>query len=691
MNENTINLWADAITALPEKQFFNMMRLYLGEIKTPYNKQRLTQQLAVFIKKPENVANLISLLDDFDLHVLTAISLLSNVTQETLTEFFSNKYSLVELYSKIVNLKERLIIYTSKHPVTNKDIIYINPLLLEGLKPYLDINLLFPKETIASFSTDDVFILSPNFLTAFISFLKIRKLLCKADGNLKKNDITKIEEIFPGKTDCIQLLVTAFINLSLVIEEPKYLKIDESKLAAFAKLSFSQQCAFLCAASVSRFSRDGLRKEAQLLLDCINSIPESGYTTQTILWLAYLAGSYTSDGSAVAKQGRFSQMIQAARIAQEDSQTNAVILDRMIDSAINFGLLQKIGQNEEGNTLYIKGNFSDFPQTSTNELPKVLNIDSTFTVSLMPGLSLSNLLPITSLLSIKKFGVVTEFELTKQSLSIAFDEGLTPEIIFEEIEKLSYYELPKNLKINIQEWYNSYSSAIIYQGFILKVTDNNIKLAENNPKIKKYIKEKLADGIYLLNIPIDANIADFKTESGLDFLSNVRTYSPEETFSSFPILKNNISIGALDKLNNTTYNQVSITDGKALLDELTAALDEKETDSHQKECLAHRINNKLILSKEQLNIAVIRSEILEADGMDFSGKVHLVDTAIKEEDILELRMPNPDGNGFFEIIGKPLGMTKQTAEAIIRFQLEPSGDIENILISRITHIKRLRF
>ena len=33
--------------------------------------------------------------------------------------------------------------------------------------------------------------------------------------------------------------------------------------------------------------------------------------------------------------------------------------------------------------------------------------------------------------------------------------------------------------------------------------------AENNPKIKKYIKEKLAEGIYLLNIPVDANISSF--------------------------------------------------------------------------------------------------------------------------------------------------------------------------------------
>ena len=54
MNENEINSWKEAFSSLPDKQFFNTVRLYLGEVKTPYNKQRLTEQLAGFIRKEEN-------------------------------------------------------------------------------------------------------------------------------------------------------------------------------------------------------------------------------------------------------------------------------------------------------------------------------------------------------------------------------------------------------------------------------------------------------------------------------------------------------------------------------------------------------------------------------------------------------------------------------------------------------------
>ena len=115
-------------------------------------------------------------------------------------------------------------------------------------------------------------------------------------------------------------------------------------------------------------------------------------------------------------------------------------------------------------------------------------------------------------------------------------------------------------------------------------------------------------------------------------------------------------------------------------------------EKQQKESLNHRISNRLILSEAQLKNAAVRTEILEADGMDFSGKVHLIEAAVKEEDMMEIKMPSPDGKGdFFTIIGRPLGISKQPGEAVMRFMLEPTKDIENILVSRITHLRRLRF
>ena len=123
--DNDISHWQEAFASLPDKQFFNTMRLYLGEIKTPYNKQRLTEQLASFIRKEEILTSILTLLDTFDVKVLTAISLIPNATQETLVNFFHTEYSITEIYAEIINLIERLVIYKEKSD-TGKEFIKIN-------------------------------------------------------------------------------------------------------------------------------------------------------------------------------------------------------------------------------------------------------------------------------------------------------------------------------------------------------------------------------------------------------------------------------------------------------------------------------------------------------------------------------------------------------------------------------------
>ncbi|MCI5606151.1 MAG: helicase-associated domain-containing protein [Spirochaetia bacterium] len=696
MIENTVNTWAEAISSLPDKQFFNFIRLYLGEVKTPYNKQKLTSQLATVLKSPENLSAVATLLDEFDIHVLTAISLIPNSNKKILVEFFSGKYTFSEIFAELVNLTDRMIIYTAKDPLSEKESFLINPLFEETIKPYLSVNYILDVPSPAFFSTDDIFSLSPDFLAAFTSFAKMTKISCKNDGSIKKNDMAKLSEIFPGKEKCLQLLVNAFINLSIFREGEKYLQIDNSRLNNFAKLSETQQYALLCAASTSRFSRDGLRKEAQLLLDCISSIPESGYTRNTILRLAFLVGTYSEDGSAIAKKSRFSQILAAAKQSENPEVVqNADLLDRMIDSAIEFGLLQKTSQTETGEGIFIKGSIfqdsSDFDTLLNKEEPKVLNIESTFSITIMPGLSLSALLPFTNFLSVKKTGVVNEFEINRSNISYAFDSGWTPDSIFKTLEKYSYYEIPQNMKINIQEWYTSYSSAMLYHGYVLKVTDSNIQFAENNPNIKNFIKEKLADGIYLLNFPATADISDFISKCGLDFMGTIKSSTPENIEASFPALSRGKKI-SISKLNNANPEKISIAKANQIITALKDKVDSMDLTQNQKDSFINRISLRTILTESQLKTSSIKNEILEADGMDFIGKVHLLEAAFKEEDMVELQFPSPEGKGgYFTIVGKILQLSKQNNEAVIRFQIEPSNEINSFLVSQITHLRRLRF
>ena len=54
--------WRESIALLPDNHFFEIIRMYLGEIKTPFNKQKLIEALGAFLRHEENRRTLVSLL-----------------------------------------------------------------------------------------------------------------------------------------------------------------------------------------------------------------------------------------------------------------------------------------------------------------------------------------------------------------------------------------------------------------------------------------------------------------------------------------------------------------------------------------------------------------------------------------------------------------------------------------------------
>lgn len=685
--KSTINDWQESISSLADDKFFDIIRMYLGEIKTPYNKQRLIEQLAGFIKDEKNSENLISLLDEFDVRVLTAICYIHNPTKQNLSDFFTGDYTMAELYTELSNLVQRLILFIKKDPYSGRELYYVNPFLWEKIEPYLGIQNILKEGELSKKNTKDVFSINPGFLAAFISYMNIYGCSCKADGTIKKNNQTRLDSVFPGDFKRIQGLVSAFINLNLAGEKQNRWELDYKRLELFAEMPSEFQYAFICAASCSRFGREGLKKEAQLFLDCIHSIPPAGYTAKTIIKLAFLAGTFTF-GTEGHTTSRFSKILQSARQESDElfSEQAGTLIERMLDSAINLGMLELLGTDKNGEELFVPS--KAFLESSEENNHKVLNIDSAFTVSLLPGLSLKELLPLTRFLSIRRYSVVSEFEINRAGASASFDSGFNPEKIISLLEAYTPYELPQNLLLSIQDWYNTYSSAIIYHGYVLKVSESNVAFVENNPRIKMHIKEKLSKGIYLLDIPVNSSAQGFIEESGLDFMGKVKTSFSDAEKISFPVLRKGSTISfEKPEIKKIQFNQAAV-----YITKLKEKLKGLDVDPVQITTLQAKINQRLIINEDQLSLSHIRSEILEASGTNYAGKVHLIEAAIKAEEEMEITIPQFNKeNEYFTLVGKPLGLSKQTADSIVRVEIIPDHNIENFVVSRITHLRRLRF
>jgi hypothetical protein len=152
-----------------------------------------------------------------------------------------------------------------------------------------------------------------------------------------------------------------------------------------------------------------------------------------------------------------------------------------------------------------------------------------------------------------------------------------------------------------------------------------------------------------------------------------------------------LSLSQEDDGKQSVEQKIDFSAAGDILGNLKAELEKLELSPNQKETLKNKICQRVILTKEQLAAASVKTEILEADGMDYLGKVHLFEAAIKAEDIMEITLPQYNKpNEYFTVVGKPLSLIKQYADSIVKIELLPEHNVENLVVSRMTHVRRLK-
>ncbi|MDC7127243.1 MAG: hypothetical protein PQJ46_16895, partial [Spirochaetales bacterium] len=194
--------WKNNLLNLPDSIFFEIMRNFLGEIKTPFNKHDLINTLYALVYKKEVRSRIFSLIDDEDSQLLTAIALLEDPDLEELSNFTSSYYSFLELHNRISNLQERLLIcieYPAKNNRRRKKTIKLSPIFEAELKKdYLDTSLIFNSLEITKVTTN--LWLTKRLIAAFLSFLSAEPDFFKTSGHGKKKAESAFSELFKIET-----------------------------------------------------------------------------------------------------------------------------------------------------------------------------------------------------------------------------------------------------------------------------------------------------------------------------------------------------------------------------------------------------------------------------------------------------------------------------------------------------------
>lgn len=683
-NVENIMLWRESLSVMPDSHFFDLLRMYLGEIKTPYNKQNLIENLSGFLRKEENKQTIISLLSKEDLELLTAIHLIPKTTQKKLMEFFPNK-SFSELYEQLMNLEERLLIFRYIDKETGKTQFKITPLLLETLKPLLT------KEKIISFSAEfsqenieeKEAILTPELIAAFVAFVIENPDLVKADGNFKKKIDVQLKEIFPRytNTEFFKLMLESFINLNIFRQTDEGIFVIFNRLETFAKLSPQEQYVYLAVGAMGHFPRDMIQKQSQLFLELLMHIEGVCYTKENIIKESYLINEQKSQlGENPVKPGRFAAILREAQnqrdnlLSQED--TSSFSISKLVEIALIFGLLFSVRIPQKVETFYISRKIKDTVES------KNLNIDGGYSVSILPGLSLLKLIPFAKSLEIVKLDTILQMEISKKSVLRSFSFGETPESLMFYFSSLSNYDFPQNLKFSIEDWFESYNSGNLYFGYALKIQPEKAALVEKNPIIQPFIKLTLAPGVFLLDFSSNGEAQRVIEESGLDFIGNVKKLKEEVSYIPFPSIK---SRGYFTSVNrDATVSGKSLEEISSVKEKFFTLINSGNFSKEEEEELKSRVSRGIIVNQTQLKNVSIHPEKNEAFGMDYLGKIRVIEHAMNSENFAEITY---DDIVYF---GLPVKLEKSSGDSIVSVILEPSKEEKQFSLGHAQKIKRIR-
>ena len=605
--------WRKLVFDLSDQAFFDLVRNYLGDIHTPFNKHNLLDQLEAFLLNKSNLDQIISMIDSSDAALLTAIDFLGKASIEQLYSIFSDEKPYYSFYTHLMNLEERMLICPAGGEGNNQ-IVVISPLFKDELKKRVidvDLFLCCRKASIkknSKYSWYDVPVIS-----AYVSSLMT-----------KKGKAT-----VPEYGDIIKSIL---LRYSMLHQTGRHLVPVKGAFDGLFALENQQVRQFFVQAYLST--------EPLVAHIYANMRSDRSYSDKAFARLvkcsAYLAGMEAGDIRA-----HKDNLLKTA-LAAEDS----------------TGLRKLTSvQTAEAGKIVVQPDFSLYSQG-------VLSFKDNMTLAFYS--------------EIRDLDVISRWEVTRESFMRGIRSGIGAGSFIKLLEEKSGSPLPQNILFSFKSWEEECQGIAVYRGCVIKSDERFSKLLDNNSLFKKYIKERLAEGLYLVS---EEDFAE-----AMKVVENVSGQSlalpPEKKSSEVP------SPAASSSFKQ--FQNYEKPGTKAKKHDINAKLLKKienlDITQEQKDILADRVHRKLILSEKQLEGNGVRYELMEARGIDYNRKVRLCQHVMEVGgSFLELSLGAEE-----TLLIKPVQLKKSGNDMLVIGDEIPDGAPVQVPLRKVHYMRKVR-
>jgi len=681
--------WKKSMLTLPDVDFFGIMRNYVGELKTPFNKHALIDELIVFLRRPSTRERILEQIDTRDAEILSAIALLDEPAPERIHSFFAADRGYIDLYNHLLNLQERLLIYRDSSLKSPR--VRINPILQPALTgPAIHPEILFPSRPASNGELPPPW-LREQLVLAFVSYLVHHDGLLKADGRFKKRAEDELLRLFPAlvvnteRGVRLYLLVQALARLRVLRSVTRDFEIDLLRLQALGSLDAESRSLLLLSAALDREPAENpsdpgteealqvrIEERAQLLCDLLASLdPKRCYPILSIeRILAAVCGE--------PKEGRYE--LDGSALAQ------------FLSGLIELDVLVPSG----------KSGYRTNPVPVEPARPRLtkaegrLVVQPNFALTMMPAATFAEGIEVALAAEIHTFDVYPQYEITKRSFLCGLDHGLSGVACRTLLESASGGPLPQNVQFSLESWEVEYQGIGLYGGVVLTADDKRRHLIDHSDVVKPWVRRTLAPGVYLLDPRESEEWQRALERAGVGPL-------PQVQVAGKPAVRKGSgrgfgAIGAARPLSlaasaDSAGHLLPSNDGRrreAINRELLRTLDGLKLPDELKAELSARIKKKLILFPDQIAQVPPRQEKSEAKGLDYLGKVRLIEQALKAgTELLEIIERSPAGSTR-RLLVKPTELRRTGDDLLLLGGELPREQQVQIKVRKIVLVRKLK-
>jgi hypothetical protein len=730
-----VEFWKSAVMTLPDNSFFELIRSVFGKIKTPFNKQQLTDDLEKFLLREDIQKTIAAYIDQNDVKIIAAAALFGEPAPGELESFFCGEFSYAQLQDIIVNLEERFILY--RFSEENIARLALNPVLEQVLTPFTaDTSSLFPAVDEESASIDNsapaagnailqkeilnlnraqsakVPLLNDRILAALLSFVFREEQFFKSEGVIRKRILEAGKTCF-GNMD-LQFILGSLQILGLFYANGDRLVPDKKRFEEFGILSARERGEY-CAAALIVYEE--MKPPSPILPPLFRSrIREVANFIHTFLDAPELEQKYhekTLTRLAEVLKAKIGIVIYCNF---EDALEKTGLL---VSSAPGIKQLGVVAQNVSPKQNYKE---PEVQEAKLQEAPlPIIAVDSGFSVIVYPEICYKDAIKLAAFMNVVEAGAVVRFELTKDSAVRAFNNNIAADEIIELLKRLSGGRLDESQIWNLKDWEKRHGEVSLKNGVILSLSPDRRYLTETMP-LAGLIEETLAPGIYLLPPNAADEAAAALSAAGIDIISRKNEQSavlsaslftsavgsPHTAVSPlaaplsryFPPLLGEPSADSKNKLKIKEITSVSLSSAppaqapsvqvparSVLTENFHAILKETPMGDLERAELSARIDRRIVLCETQLKEASLRYEKLEARNMDYAGKQNIAKQAIAQQSPVEI--VRGAGNGE-RIFGIPKALEKKEGDYILIVIPAGGQDELSIPLGKISLLRRIK-